>query len=185
MGISFTLFSIISLWVLRSIEAGTFLYLSAVCIAILFALFLGAIGYRFSRHNTALQLFYYMAIGMNVAWWASGVFAGRTIFSTILVWGGIYLFVRDRNRFLTQKWDREDILMYLLFAFLSVQYIWGITLLSIGPLDVAALFLIFFVIGDDCISIGRIQTLTREYIYKNVGLYIGCSIAVLALSSWF
>lgn len=185
MGISFAIFSLVSLWVIRGVEGGIFLYATALCVVALLVLFLGSIGYRFSRHETILPLFYYVAIGMNIAWWASKALLSFSFFSTLLVWGSVYLLVRDRNRFLTQQWNKEDTLIYLLFTFLSIQYAWGITLLPVSPLDVAALFLVFFVVGDDSISIGRIHTITREYIYKNLGLYIGCSVAILVLSSWF
>ncbi len=185
MGISFLLFSLVSVWILRGIEGGILLYAAACCIAVLFVLFLGSINYRFSRHEVALQLFYYLSIGMSVAWWTSGAFNGFSFFSTLFVWGGVYLFVRDRNRFLAHQWEQEDALIYMLFVFLSVQYLWGMALLPISSLDVAALFLVFFVVGDDSIAIGRTQTITRDYIYKNVGLYIGCTVAVLVLSSWF
>ncbi len=185
MGISFALFSFISLWVIQDINEGALLFATAICIAILLALFLGAIGYTFSRYDAALQLFYYITIGMNVAWWATSAFSGFSFFSTMLVWGGIYLLFRDRKRFLTQVWDTDDSVIYLLFTLLMLQYVWGVALLSMHELDMAALFLIFVVIGDDVISVARTGVITREYIYKNIGLYIGCSIAVLALSFWF
>lgn len=185
MGYSFLFVSLVSLYAVRAVAGTMYVWIVALYAAVVIALFLAAIGFVIPRHEKALYAAQYLMLGMAVAWWASNALTDPFWVKTLLMALGIYITTKDRVRFLEQGWGREQAVWYAIFSLLALEYVWSISLLSLYVIHTAALFLIFFIIMDDVIGHIRTDALTKEYVYKNAGLFILCSATIGALAYWF
>ena len=185
MGFSFLFLSLVSLYVIRGVTEPLYIWATALYIVVLTFLFLGAIGFVIPRHERTLYMAQYLMLGMAAAWWASNALTDPFWLKTLFVAVGIYITTKERVRFLEQEWGKEQAVWYMLFSLLALEYIWSISLLSLYIIHTAALFLVFFIIMDDIVQHIRTSALTKEYMYKNVGLFALCSVAIGALAYWF
>ncbi|MCX6702913.1 MAG: hypothetical protein NTW60_03550 [Candidatus Wolfebacteria bacterium] len=76
-------------------------------------------------------------------------------------------------------------LVALIFVFLLLQFVWGISFLPFGFLGVSALALLFVLSLEDLMLNYWNGILTRNAILRNITIFLGVLMVIFASSKWF
>lgn len=153
--------------------------IAALISAAVLALFLSAIEYRVKNLATALKVCDYTIVGIGSMWWMNRAAISGWIIVPIASFFVIYALVRDQIRFVEHEWTKESKLWYMIFAYISAGYLWGLSLLPLAAVQTTALFLIFFIIADEMIAYARTNTLNTRTALVNAAWYAGSSAAII------
>ena len=176
---SFVIYACVGFLAIRGVfDTGSAIILTFVYIALI-TLFISAISYHVTRYDAVLCGCKYIGLGFFVLWWMQEALLSASIFMPFIFGAVAYVLSRDVIRFHAHAWDTSISIWYGLFAYLSTQYLWGISALALAPWYGAALFLVWYVLADDAIIVLRNGTVTKNYIYEIVGWYVGASALIV------
>jgi hypothetical protein len=143
--------------------------------------FLSAIEYRVKNFSVFLQMCNYALLGLFALWWMERAAISGWVIMPLLFFGIVYGISRDRVRFVEHFWNKEFVVWYVLLAYITTQYLWGLSLLPLSIIQTTALFLIFFVVADETIFIARSGTINKKTAIANALWYVGSSVVILLM----
>jgi hypothetical protein len=109
---------------------------------------------------------------------------GYFALSYLLIGAASFLLLREYLAFDFESAMGKKNLLALVFSFLTLQFLWVVSLLPIGFLNAAAFSLLIILILVDLAVHNWLGALSRQLILRNASIFLILSIIIFALSKW-
>lgn len=181
---SFLILLIISFLAIKFLNFGIFGVISILGLATLFYWLLGVKNLIFANRSSVYYLLNSILLFLIFLFFF--LVDKLQFFSVkyLLAGLGIFMLSREFLSFFITDFPKRKVLIAAGFSFLTLEFLWAISLLPIGFLNSAALMLFAALILMDFIVHHFSGTLTRRIILRNATSWIVLSIIIFAASNW-
>ena len=180
----FLSFMLSSFFVAVSIGDSGFNFVVFLFLGVLLYMFMESVSMSLSQFKSIFSIFYYILIFIISSFAVNFMmeYGSITILVMFLVY---YLTLRNFISFTLEEKNKITSLWSLVISFVSVQFLWAPSFLSIGFLGIATEVIIFWVFSVDIMIKELSGFLTKKIVLRNAILFITFSFLALLLTTPF